>query len=362
MSLYERVCEDIKKKSDNKKNNIIDGIPFPLERYRPYVPLIEKGIYAGVLGSSGVGKSTFTRFVYLYSVISFAIENNYPVKVMYFALEDNKEKIMKKIISHYLYVHYGVSLSFHDINSRFKPLPPDIVALLEKEKAFFDKLEKILFIIDTVSSPNGIKIACDYAKEKGTITDEDHVVAIIDNFDNVTPDKEDDSKWAAINRLSAVIIRLDFCKMRNFSVLAVLQADMEQEKHSFRAAGSGKVAVSSIEPSLASIGGSKEVARHVHLLFGIFNPWRYEIEYYPSADGYNTGKLKNNFRSLLLLKTNDGEIPYGRLGMFFNGKVEEFAELPLTENKDQLEAIYREVEARRLESRQKFTQKEMFEN
>ena len=225
-SLYEIVCNDISKKSENKRNNILDGIPFPLERYQPYVPLIEKGIYAGILGSSGVGKSTFTRFVYLYSVISFAIKNNYKVKILYFALEDNREKIMKKIISHYLFERHNLSLSFHDLNSRFKALDKQIIDVLEKEKAFFAKLEEILYIIDHVSSPNGIKKSCDIAKEKGIIKDDDHVITIIDNYDNITPDKEDDSKWSAINRLSATIIRLDFCKMRNFSVVSVLQADL----------------------------------------------------------------------------------------------------------------------------------------
>lgn len=134
---------------------------------------------------------------------------------------------------------------------------------------------------------------------------------------------------------------------------------LESEKNSFRNAN-GKVSMISLEPSMASIGGSKEVSRHVHLLFGIFNPWRYEIETYPNSEGWNTKKLRNNFRSLLLLKTNDGEIPYGgRLGLFFNGAVESFHQLPSVEDKPSLERIYQEIEEKEKLKRNGFVQTNM---
>ena len=289
------------------------------------------------------------------------MKNHYPVKILYFALEDSKEKIIKKIICHYLYERHRIQLSFHDMNSRFKALDNNVFDLISKDDEFYMALEKMLFVIDNCASPNQIREACNIAQRKGTIKDNDHVITIIDNYDNVIPDKEDKDKWSAINRLSSQIIRLDLCKVRNFSVVSVLQADMEQEKHSFRAAATGKVAISSLEPSLASIGGSKEVARHVHLLFGIFNPWRYEIETYPNHEGYNTKVLRNNFRSLLLLKTNDGEIPYGgRLGLFFNGAVEEFVQLPSIDEKGALESIYHDVQMKQAERRNAFVQKQMF--
>lgn len=156
----------------------------------------------------------------------FAIEHNYPVKILYFALEDTREKIMKKIICHYLYERNKIQLSFHDMNSRFKVLDPKILTLLEQDTKFYETLEKVLYIIDNASSPNFIRDACTKYQTEGIIKENDHTIVLIDNYDNVTPDKEDKDKWTAINRLSAQIVRLDLCKKRNFSVTSVLQVDL----------------------------------------------------------------------------------------------------------------------------------------
>lgn len=56
MSLFNTVLNDITVKAYNKKNNILDGIPFPFEKFRPYVPVLEKGVYTGILGSPGTRK------------------------------------------------------------------------------------------------------------------------------------------------------------------------------------------------------------------------------------------------------------------------------------------------------------------
>ena len=61
-----------------------------------------------------------------------------------------------------------------------------------------------------------------------------------------------------------------------------------------------------------------------HFIWGLFNPSKYEIENYC---GYNIKLLKNYFRSLLILKQNDGnadvEYPF-----FFHGGASIMNELP----------------------------------
>src|SRR5690349_19411037 len=100
--IYDHILKDIRQKKENKEQGRYNGIPFPFKRYTPYIPSINKGDYVGLLGSTGAAKSRFVRFL-IYYILEFSWTNDYPVKILYFALEDPKEQIYKKIIAHYLY-------------------------------------------------------------------------------------------------------------------------------------------------------------------------------------------------------------------------------------------------------------------
>ena len=340
------VLDDILKLSADKLNGVINGVPFPYDRFKHYVPTLEKGVYSAILGSSGIGKSTLARELYVYHVLQFAHQYNYPVKIVYFALEDDKLKIMKKMFMYYAYSIFGVELSFWDINSKVKPLTPKEIEVLRKVNKFIAPLMDSIKIIDTVTTPNGMRNACDKMEEVGFFKDR-HVFVICDNFMNITPDECDGDQWAAQSRFSSQIVRLDFCKKRGYSFIGILQTDMEQEKHSFRTVGK-QSSIASLEPSTASIAGNKGMVRDFHLLFGIFNPARYEITGYPKADDYDITQLRNHFRSVLLLKSNDGELPYGRLGLRFHGVPGHFEELPPASEKDKLNLIYQDIYEREL--------------
>lgn len=357
--INDRILEEIFQKSQNKANGIIDGIPFPYHRFSDYIPTIEKGVYSAILGSSGIGKSTLAREIYVYHILKFSYENNYPVRILYFALEDDANKIMKKMFMYYAFQKHGIELSFWEINSKRRALSEREKAILEDVNGFIAMFMDSLFIIDDCTSPNSIRDKCDSARDKGFL-DGRHVIVICDNYANITPDPEDkNSQWEAIGRLSSQIVRLDFCKKRGYSFIAILQVDMDQEKHSFRAAGK-QVSVASLEPSTASIAGNKGIVRDFHVMLGIFNPWRYEITRYPNNDGYNIETMRNHFRSVLLLKTNDGELPHGRLGLRFFGAPGAFQELPLTTEEEQLNLVYNDIEERERLKYERILQKKLF--
>ncbi len=78
----------------------------------------------GLVGGSGVGKSRWARYTFIYEPFKFAIENNYPLKILYFALEDPKKNIYKNIMCHYLWERYKVDISKYVIDSKSHPLDP----------------------------------------------------------------------------------------------------------------------------------------------------------------------------------------------------------------------------------------------
>ena len=85
MNLYEEVLGELEQNKSNKEKGIANGIPFPFERWRDYIPTIDKGMHVGVLAGTGIGKSRLVRH-FIYEMVKFSMNNSYPTKILYFAL------------------------------------------------------------------------------------------------------------------------------------------------------------------------------------------------------------------------------------------------------------------------------------
>jgi len=80
-------------------------------------------------------------------------------------------------------------------------------------------------------------------------------------------------------------------------------------------------------------------------VFAIFDPNRYDIEHYPSKDGYDVKLMRDRFRSLLMLKNSDDAMA-PRVGLRFDGLNEEYYKLPRYDTeKDALQKVYDEMYA-----------------
>lgn len=78
-------------------------------------------------------------------------------------------------------------------------------------------------------------------------------------------------------------------------------------------------------------------------MFGIFNPYAYEKADYI---GYNILRLKDCQRFLEVVVNRDGE-SNGLKALYFDGAVSFFGELPLPEEKEELERYYQWIEKHR---------------
>lgn len=288
---YEKLVEDIINKKKNKEVGNHNMIPISYTRYLEYFEGFCPGDYIGVLGNTGSGKSRLVRS-WMYDMVDFAMDTGYKLKVLYFSLEDPKIPVAKKIMSHYLYKRHNISLSSKALNSQKSPLDDKYLSVIEKDKGFWYQFYNIVHVINVDSSPDQIQARVLSAKTKYP---DHHIVVIIDNQSNITQDSGDVSEWAAIKRLSRDVIRLKFCPLL-VTTITVLQTDADTEKNTFRNAGKGTL--SSIEPNLASIGDAKVVAKSMHYVFALFDPWRFEIKEYPFSGAYRTDILRGKFRSL----------------------------------------------------------------
>lgn len=355
MALYDEVIKDLIEKKALREKGLYNGIPYPFERWRDFIPSIDPGMYYQYLGSTGVAKSRIIRYLHIYETLKFSIQNNYPVKIIYFALEDAKKSVYKKMICHYLWENHKIDIPLKILESKEEPLPDKYLQMIRKEREFYERLEQSLWIVNDATTPSEIFNVC--TKMHKAYGHSHHMIAIIDNFSNIVAEPKHRSDWEAVRELSRNYIRLQLCKEMNYTVIGVLQADFESEKNTFR--NSGKGSISSIEPNMGSIGDAKVVARDAFMVFALFSPWRYEIKAYPHSEGYNIDVLRNRFRSLLMLKNNEGEMA-PRLGMLFDGKHEIFQEMPLLTDKEGLDRIYNQIIKEEQERKEKFTKKLLF--
>lgn len=338
MSYYEEVfLKELIKKKERRERGEFNGIPLCFDNYRDYVESIDKGVYYGLLSGTGNGKSKLVRYAFAYKPLEFSLMTGYPIKILYFALEDNKMQIYKNIAAHYLWERHSILISQKLLDSKEDPLPDKFVKILEEDTEFYKTFEENVYIFNDDTDPDAILARCE--KMKKHFGEDFHYIVIIDNFANITEGNYR-NRYEAVETLSREHIRLKLTKEYNFSVIAILQTDFDTEKFANR--NSSNPQITAIEPSLGSLGDIKIISRDFHILWALFNPWRYNIMTYPNSKGWNIDALRNKFRSLIMLKNNLGGMA-PRLGLFFEGNKEIFTELPGIEQVDELQRIYVKV-------------------
>jgi hypothetical protein len=93
-----------------------------------------------------------------------------------------------------------------------------------------------------------------------------------------------------------------------------------------------------LEPSLEGFGDCKTISRDPNVILGLFAPNRYNI---PEHNTYDITVLKDNYRSLSILKYRDGE-PNIKIPLYFDGAVDHFKELPPSDGAS-INKIYSEL-------------------
>lgn len=346
--LYDEILREVEEKKERRERGLFNGIPFPYVKWRDFIPSIDKGMYMGLVAPSGVGKSRFIRKTFIYDMYKFACENRYPVKIIYFALEDAKSPVYKKMICHYMWERHRIDIAPYQLESKFMGLDDRILNILRIDRRFFEELESSVVIVNDCTTPSEIVNYCQ--KIDDAYGETHHIIAIIDNYSNITRDSHHKTEWEAVRELSRNHIRLNLCKKRNMTVIAVLQTDIDTDKNAFRTANSAPI--SSLEPNTSSIGDIKVIVRDMFYLFGLMHPWKYEIKKYPYNDGYDVEILRNRFRALLMLKNNEGEMA-PRLPLLFDGKHEGFTDMPSLTDKPALDKLYGQILAEETERKER---------
>ena len=91
---------------------------------------------------------------------------------------------------------------------------------------------------------------------------------------------------------------------------------------------------------MSGLSDSKYTAKDCDVMLGITNPFSYEL---PEYLQYNIQMFKGNFRCLEIVLNRSGQ-SNGICPLFFDGAINFFGELPLPNDKANLEKVYKKLE------------------
>lgn len=370
-SIYDKLVIN----KQNHDSGYYNCIPFMgMERLEMYLPGIEQSTYYLLAAASGVGKSKLARYLFIHNPIVF-LENNpdsgIELDILYFSLEESKEKILLAEISKYLFTKYGLTLSIKQLASvgRYNVISAADLEKVKEAEAHVKKFLDRVTIYDSVRNATGIyKTVRNFAMTVGTYYDKEgkpltstevmqvtggvgetykkvsyyklhnpkhYVIVMTDHLGLLQPENGE-TLWQTMGKMSSSY-NLHFRDKFGFIpvVIQQLAADKERVESNFQ----GKTIEDKLEPSLDSLGDNKTTARDVNVALGLFDPARYKID---NHNGYDITRLKDRYRSMNIMKSRDG-IANKKLPLFFNGAIDFFKEMPRTDNIDGMNRVFEYV-------------------
>lgn len=359
MSIAKARREYYIQKAEDAKNGILKGISlahtFP--KLSTILPVIPPGYQVLWTANSGIGKTQTWIGMILYSIYKqkkLKLSDTRTILVITL-LEDTKEMFIDRLYSMFFYELFGIIVDGFELQSYKGSLTPEKIIMLETIEKEIDFLLEDCEVIDNVYNPTGLykwcrsisnKYGTHHTKEK-EFTKEDkstyietvyshyelndaktQFLLIVDNLNNLQQEVREGkllTQLETINMWSRSYCRLQIAKHWQWSIINVIQQSADSEKATYD--NKGKLIVDRCKPSLEGLGNSKECQRDHFIVIGWFAPDRYGVKIYPEWEGYNTEVLRDNFRSMIILKSNlsrtNVEIP-----MYFNGAASIVRELP----------------------------------
>lgn len=323
---------DLVEKGRNGKN---EGLPIGLTKLEDYVGDIQGDETILIAADSGVGKSTFTLYSYIYRPIMSPECESKDFRICMFNYEMTESQILAKLLGIYIYETYGEILTFKDIFSRGKidgeqnilsdehyKLIIDSTPIIEKfasridffpEAKTFDSYQTTLFnwvskfgkfenpfseFTDNTFTPNNPEQVLE------VVTDHLNMVSAIPNI-----------KTTIDNIANCCVSARNMCKILTF--IHIMQLNRG-------ASGDARIRSNLREPQSSDFRDSSVVYDGSHIVLTLFSPFKAELK---DHSHYKVDQIGDRYISIKVLKNRFG-ISNIRDALAFYGEVSTYRELP----------------------------------
>lgn len=258
---------------------------------------------------------------------------------------DLESKIIQGI-SKRLFHKYGLVVPTNQILSLHRNrISEEVFEKIMSLRKYFEEMQDIVVMTDEQLGPSGImKQVTSYAYKNGKVipkrvatrdpkTGEEKVEEIFDRYEPNNPNEY-------VEIMTDHLAELDLEDNRsikdaieehsdNMRILrnryGYIPVDIQQQSSAQESLDHFKS--NKLEPSAEGLGESKLTQRKVNVMLGLFNPFAHEIKTYR---GYDITKLGDHYRNLSIIRNRNGSAGIN-VGLYFNGAVNYFEELPASD-------------------------------
>lgn len=357
--LRKKVVSKIKERRQRILDGNVNSIPSPFQRFSNDFIGLEQSTYYILTSYTKGGKSQLCSYL-LYKALMFQYSSNVDINIhiLYFNLEETKEKVLSRFMSWLLFEYtngkYRVSPRDLMSSKNDKPLPQEVLDILEEEEFtkmvdFFE--EHIEFPGET--NPTGIYKACrQYAETHGEVhkkpskyKDDKGILHDIDVFDYYEPNNPNEYVFPVVDTINIIDLERGFTKKQaidklseyfvllrnNYGHSPIVIQQQNTDNESIDAQKFNRT-----RPTPAGLGDSKYTAHDCNIMLGIYSPYKFGLREYL---GYPIDTLKDHFRTLEVCINRDGELG-GLIGMFFDGAISNWYEMPKPDNTSGMGKVY----------------------
>lgn len=365
ISLVDNTLQQI----EERRQRILDGgincIPSPFKRFMNDFCGIEQDTYYCVTSFTKGGKSQLVSRMFIFQAIiySYFAKEQVDFKIIYFPLEETRERIMQRFMSWLLYkfTKGNTRVSPKELRSTTSPIDESVIDRLRQDDIqqileYFE--EHVVFPTET-PNPTGIYKYCkQYAEEHGTVhkrtvkmKDELGQFQDVDVFDSYEQDNPNEYRMIIIDTINLIDTERGMTLKQSIDKLSEYCAKYLRNRYhyspiviqqqAFESEGNDSFKLGRVRPSVAGLGDSKYVSRDSDVVLGLFSPFRFGITEYM---GYDVTILKDHLRFLEVIVNRNGEMG-GLLPLYFDGAVCDFTEIPKPDDKAGLAKIYSHCKA-----------------
>lgn len=322
--ITESLLQAIERGRQGKEQGYSIGLP----KLEQIIDGVCKGVYTLIAAESGVGKSSFMLYSYIYRPIMDHLDDN-KFKISLFSLEMSADKIMAKLLSTYIFETYGVRLSIKQLLSVQKGfiLNDECYNIVKECIPWMKKVENILTIYDKSATANSIYSNILKELENRGHFEEDEKRKIY------YPNDPDVVHIVVVDHLARV-----FCSPGN-----TLKQEMDlTSKYLYslkNRCGISPIIIQQMNRGIQSMDRRKEgmvipltsdlkdtnsTVEDAEIILAIFSPDKAKLN---SHRGYDIKQLGDTFRSIFVLKSRYGESNVEDF-IYYDGKCNKWVEMP----------------------------------
>lgn len=322
------ITESLIQAIDRGREGKEQGYSIGLSKLEQVIDGACKGVYTLISAESGVGKSSFMLYSYVYRPLMDHLEDN-NFRISLFSLEMPADKIMAKLLSTYIFEKYNIRLSVKQLLSVQKGfiLNDECYNIVKECIPWMKKVESILTIYDKSATANSI-----YSNILKELEDRGRFEET-DKRKIYYPDNPDLVHLVIIDHLARIFCapgntlkqEMDLVSKYLYSLknrCGISPIVIQQMNRGIQNVERRKEGL--VTPLTSDLKDTNSSVEDAEIILAIFSPNKAKLS---THRGYDIKQLEDKYRSIFVLKSRYGESNVED-SIYYDGKCNKWVELP----------------------------------